>query len=310
MHFLRTALALSATLLPLASTAPTMNGISRAEKVIDSLQTFLDIIDEFPTQYDAWDYKHIPGSCSVRMYTHGGANCKITVQCNDHRAVYEEFNVCYIDGQQYFTDPKIGDFSITFRGVEDETLGIPELRISSVDNGVAWDVPKLADEGESYKSNAPQRICNRMPEDFYYDGGSKGGEIIYECGVPKQGEDGPNGRNFLPVNDRQYAPGWCGMHVTQHQKPNPETDQYKFDVKIYDANEQLIGELMGAEAGAPISMSSRLPNYLVLEGGRVDADAVLFKYGSQTWNSKDKDHHCKFGGYESNKREGDCGFTC
>lgn len=52
------------------------------------------------------------------------------------------------------------------------------------------------------------------------------------------------------------------------------------------------------------------PNVLVVTTGKVDNDAVLFKYGAQAWGSNDQEHHCNFGAYDSGNREGDCGFSC
>ena len=49
---------------------------------------------------------------------------------------------------------------------------------------------------------------------------------------------------------------------------------------------------------------------MMVEGGGVDDDAVLFKYAEQHFGSNDQDHQCNFGKYDNMKREGDCGFTC
>lgn len=106
--------------------------------------------------------------------------------------------------------------------------------------------------------------------------------------------------------------GWCGIHVVQYQKPHPATDHYKLDVSIFDANGALIGKVAGADApaGVEVDVKSTLPNVLVVTTGKVDNDAVLFKYGAQAWGSNDQEHHCNFGAYDSGNREGDCGFSC
>lgn len=38
------------------------------------------------------------------------------------------------------------------------------------------------------------------------------------------------------------------MHVIQYQKPNPATDNYWLDIKIYDAGGFAIGEVNGVDA--------------------------------------------------------------
>lgn len=85
--------------------------------------------------------------------------------------------------------------------------------------------------------------------------------------------------------------GWCGIHVTQYQKPNPATDNQKVDVSIYDDNGALIGKVVGADApaGVRVYVISTLPNVLDVTVGQVDDDVVLFNYGTGAWGSNDKD---------------------
>ena len=122
-------------------------------------------------------------------------------------------------------------------------------------------------------------------------------------------------RDIAQRKDRQFAPGWCGMHVTQYQKPDPSKDQYKFDVVVKDAEGNEIGNLKDAYAGSlqspeSIGVTSRLPYVLMVDAGNVDDDAVLFRYGAQSWGSNDQEHHCDFGSYDNGSRQGDCGFQC
>lgn len=109
-----------------------------------------------------------------------------------------------------------------------------------------------------------------------------------------------------------YAPGWCGMHVIQYQKPNPVTDNYRLDIRIFDAAGFEIGQLYGADApgGVGVGVTSALPYVLIATTGNIDDDAVLFAYAGQNWGSNDQEHHCNFGAYDSGSRQGDCGFTC
>lgn len=106
--------------------------------------------------------------------------------------------------------------------------------------------------------------------------------------------------------------GWCGIHVTQYLKPNPVTDNYKVDALIYDNNGALIGRVEGADApaGVRVYVISTLLNILAVTMGKVDADVVLFNYGTDALGSNNQDHYCSFGGYGDGNRNGDYGFTC
>ena len=42
-------------------------------------------------------------------------------------------------------------------------------------------------------------------------------------------------------NAAGYSIGWCGVHVVQHQKPDPSKDNYVFDVFLYDAAGVYVG---------------------------------------------------------------------
>lgn len=115
-----------------------------------------------------------------------------------------------------------------------------------------------------------------------------------------------------PPHWGSFVPGWCGLHVIQHQKPDPSRDNYTLDIKIFDASGNPIGEVDGADApsGVGVGVDSALPYVLIVTAQNVDDDAVLFAYAAQNWGSNDQDHHCNFGAYDSGSRQGDCGFTC
>lgn len=114
---------------------------------------------------------------------------------------------------------------------------------------------------------------------------------------------------------RRYATGWCGVHVVQYQKNEPPdvnpSPNYALDVIIYDAAQAEIGRVSKVDApgGQGVDVTSQLPYVLILTTGNVDSDPVAFAYAGQSWTSDDGSH-CKFGGYDSGKRQGDCGFTC
>lgn len=112
---------------------------------------------------------------------------------------------------------------------------------------------------------------------------------------------------------KRYAAGWCGVHVTQHQKNEPDnpSGNYKLDIQIKDAGGAQIGGVGGADAptNQGVGVTSQLPAVLIVTTGAVDDDSVLFDYNGAHWGSNDQ-AHCSFGRYDSGKREGDCGFTC
>ena len=93
--------------------------------------------------------------------------------------------------------------------------------------------------------------------------------------------------------------------MTQYQKPDPSVDPYSLDVKVYDANENEIGNSGGIQQSpSPVGVTSKLPNVLSVGTGAVDDDIVQFWYGDQYWGSNDQEHACNFGAYDSGKREG------
>ncbi|KAL9583574.1 MAG: hypothetical protein Q9212_002623 [Teloschistes hypoglaucus] len=118
---------------------------------------------------------------------------------------------------------------------------------------------------------------------------------------PVPGKDSGSTSNSL-----NYTPGWCGVHVTQHQKQNPNdpSSHYHLDVTIYDAAQKEIGKVTNQDApgGQGVDVTSALPNVLIVTAQNVDADAVLFKYGDQSWGSNDQEHHCNFGKYDNGNR--------
>lgn len=131
----------------------------------------------------------------------------------------------------------------------------------------------------------------------------------WECGVPKIGKGGGGLDSNGPTNSRGYAPGLCGLHVTQFQKPDPSKDTYSLEVKLYDANENLIGWVDKGAGNDRATLMSNLPQTVELFTGAVDADPVRFSYGAQSWDSNDG-ARCKVGAYDSGDRDMDCGFTC
>ncbi|KAI0132943.1 hypothetical protein BJ170DRAFT_730966 [Xylariales sp. AK1849] len=117
------------------------------------------------------------------------------------------------------------------------------------------------------------------------------------------------------TDTQAYVPGWCGVHVTQYQKnegPGGNTADYRFDVTLYDANQEEIGSasLLDVPSGQTRGVDSALPFVFEITAGNVDNDAVLMAYAGQNFGSNDQEHHCNFGKYDSGSRNGDCGFSC
>lgn len=62
------------------------------------------------------------------------------------------WNVCFVGGRQYFTDPRIGDFSITFTkrdGTEGEGLTDPVLQVKDIGNWQEIPVSEAAQDKAS-----------------------------------------------------------------------------------------------------------------------------------------------------------------
>ena len=112
-----------------------------------------------------------------------------------------------------------------------------------------------------------------------------------------------------------FDPGWCGVHITQYQKnegPGLNTENYRFDVILYDAKQELVGELdlLSVPSGQTTQVGSTLPYTFGITAPDTDEDAVYMSYSDQSWGSNDQAHHCNFGAYDSGTRNGDCGFSC
>lgn len=116
-------------------------------------------------------------------------------------------------------------------------------------------------------------------------------------------------------NCESFHPGWCGVHIRQYQKnegPGFHTENYRFDVTLFDADQELVGEveLLSIPSGTQQEVGSTLPYTFGVKAPDTDGDAVYMSYNGASWGSNDQDHHCNFGKYDSGHRDGDCGFTC
>ena len=170
--------------------------------------------------------------CLVWMQTHAGGGCQCKVECDNGKRQYNNWQVCEVGKQQFWTDDRIGDFSIEYSSAGDDSKGItrdglhhPILRFKSIDN---WAPMKVEDNAKPKDSDGVQ-VC-------YY--GEDGKTLWWGCGIPKLGKHfGDNLESNVPKGEKGYGAGECGMHVVQHQKPDPSKDPYSLEVWIKDADE-------------------------------------------------------------------------
>ena len=115
---------------------------------------------------------------------------------------------------------------------------------------------------------------------------------------------------------KRYAPGWCGVHVTQYQKNEGPSNspsgnsEYRLDVTLKDALQDVVGgvNLLSLAGGTFSGIDSQLPNVFEVEVGANDGEPVRFQYAGQAWGSDGS--QCGQGSYDSGSRNIDCGFTC
>ena len=122
-------------------------------------------------------------------------------------------------------------------------------------------------------------------------------------------------RDVSKENCDSYDPGWCGMHIRQYQRnegPGFQIANYRFDVYLYDADQELVGErdLISIPTGQTYQVGSTLPYTFGVTAPEGDDDPVIMHYNGQKWGSNSADHQCKFGAFSSGHRDGDCGFSC
>lgn len=110
---------------------------------------------------------------------------------------------------------------------------------------------------------------------------------------------------------KRYVSGWCGLHITQHQKnENGVGGDYTFDVRIKDSIQAEIGGTNGLAIPSlqTRSLASELPYTLDITAGSLDVDPITFGYAGQRWDTGSG--QCDLGPYVAGSRQGDCGFSC
>ncbi|KAF1936119.1 hypothetical protein EJ02DRAFT_427783 [Clathrospora elynae] len=146
------------------------------------------------------------------------------------------------------------------------------------------------------------------------------GSISWQCGLPKTGTAGFGMSSFhAPDPAPGFTPGWCTMHVVQHQRNELGVgNEYEFDVIIKDvANKDVGGVQLAAidPITKALSVSSQLQWTVdIIAAGDGNAP-VVFKYGGQTCQNGDGSHQSTSGngpenGFADGNREGDMGFDC
>ena len=248
-----------------------------------------------------------PNTCVIAMETSKGGNCKASVKCGDVKKEYNDWNVCYVNGRQFFTDSRIGDFSIKYTNGKNG-LGSPILQLKNVDNFKELNVDAISAAADGKDDD--DALCKY---DLY---GKPSNGYRWFCAVPKIGKTIGNLDSNAAIDPKiGYAKGQCGVHVTHYQIPKGPNNFYSIEATIYDANESQIGKISKTAAKGPINISSKLPYQLIVtsalpgSASNTDAQPVSFAYAGNYWNSGDRTR-CSTGNYDSGARNMDCGFPC
>ncbi|KAI9797895.1 MAG: hypothetical protein M1833_005095 [Piccolia ochrophora] len=315
-YYLASILSLSGSLIAPASAWPTSLEIRSKGNIALSVFSF---IKNQIGDANAYDFKKLKDFCAVQMKTYAGGNCYASIECSDGGKVeYKDWNVCYVGGRQHFHDDRIGEFSITFsqaggqKGNEEDGLHTPILQVAYIDNWAEMDVEKFVTESDKDDSG---KVCTEISYETaaYQDGKNK----EWFCGVPKAGKGGKVGDTTfdsnIPHGAGGYAPGPCGMHILQYQKPDPSKDPYSLEVSLKDANGDEVGRLDKTEMRAPQVIKGKLPVEVTVNTGAEDKDPISITYGGDVWTTADTPDgkaRCGVGPFDNGRREIDCGFTC
>ena len=129
------------------------------------------------------DIKNNPDMCYLIVGTNSGGNCKTRVTCVDfdgEKNYDDKWQVCYKDGTQYFSDDRIGDFSVTFKTVDEghcsyhRGLCGGEVRMANLNDWkdvIPVDTSEFCHNGLDWSNSA-------------WDMSENGGDVWSTCGVP------------------------------------------------------------------------------------------------------------------------------
>lgn len=92
--------------------------------------------------------------------------------------------------------------------------------------------------------------------------------------------------NLSGTGTPKYKPGWCGLHITHYQKPDPSKDPYSVNVLLKDTDGMTIDNtLETVQSRDPVAVKGfggQLLVQLIVTTGNVDKYPVRFAYGNQS----------------------------
>ncbi|KAH8165596.1 hypothetical protein CIB48_g2650 [Xylaria polymorpha] len=246
-----------------------------------------DAVKDFLGTANAYD-PSTPDKCNLYVRTSKGGNCQTFVNCEQNDGFGQDmgpWNVCYLNGRQFFHHDLLGDFSVTFTqagGVNSDEDGLhhPVFQFAALNNWEPLNVEDvLAKQSES--GNGAGNLCTR-DNDFEILGSG--------CGLPQLQRAATSAFGISLINpdsDKDgFTPGWCTAHVIQYQRNEyGNGDKYAFAVQIFDGAGDQIGSVQKHEVddAGGLAVYSKLPYALTLQVGGADEDPVSFSYGAATW---------------------------
>ena len=119
------------------------------------------------------------------MGTFHGGNCHTSVRCQvglDGEKHYDdEWTECRVGGEQFFTDDRIGEFSVTFTVAEAEKckegLCRPIIKAQNFQDWAPIDAEEEVDK-------RPDRLCHTGKDESAWDFSEASGGFWWVCGVP------------------------------------------------------------------------------------------------------------------------------
>ncbi|KAK3176434.1 hypothetical protein OEA41_007757 [Lepraria neglecta] len=253
------------------------------------------------------------------MFTTSRANCETYIQCDedDHLGINlsADWQICYLGGRQYFTNPHIGDLSITFSkagGVDGDTedgLHSPILQLANINNLDPLDVEANANantgksEGNLAAGKAEERALSAWAGSAASPGRASTTASV-STATPL----------FMAPAIRQ-AGALCMSSSTSSMRMalvRIMISISSFMTPATNPSDRFRSSLLMLRVRLWVSIAICLMCWrLRLRGGD---DAVSFAYAGETWLSTDTTH-CQRGGgaddgYQYGSRSGNCRFTC
>jgi hypothetical protein len=134
------------------------------------------------------------------METKDGGGCYVIVECeNGGKKEYfggkGGWNVCYVGGEQFLGDPRIGDFSVTFTKKDGEGEGLtnPVIKLANLNN---WQrsIDVASERHRTYECAKKGECKKQCTKDLICDysiswGNSNSRTKKWACGLPVLGSD-------------------------------------------------------------------------------------------------------------------------